>query len=72
LPFVDGEWDLPAQIPARYHKLLGIRAIDAKEWETAVRQFERAQELHSEIGVGTRLKGARKALEKQQAQSASE
>lgn len=72
MPFVDGEWDLPAQIPARYHKLLGIRGIDAKDWESAIRHFERATELHSEIGVGTRLKGARKALEKKLADPATE
>ncbi|MFJ2365920.1 phage terminase small subunit [Pseudomonas sp. NPDC087697] len=72
LPFVDGEWDLTEQIPAKYHKLIGIRAMDAKDWEKAIRHFERATELYASIGVDTRLKGSRKALEKQRAEQAAE
>lgn len=72
LPFVDGEWDLTEQIPAKYHKLIGIRAMDAKDWEKAISHFERATELYDSIGVETRLKGCRKALEKQRAEQATE
>ncbi len=70
LPFVDGEWDLFENITARYHKLIGILAIDAKDWAKAITHFERAVELYPEIGVGTRLSGARKALEKEQREPA--
>lgn len=66
LPWVDGEWTLYERIPARYHKLIGILAIDTKEWAKAAHHFERAAELYPEIGVGTRLSGVRKALEKEQ------
>ena len=66
LTWVDGRFALFERIPARYHKLLGLMAMDAKDWEKAIGHFERATELYSEIGVGTRLLGARKALEKQQ------
>lgn len=66
LPRVDGEWELTEQIPAKYHKLLGIRAMADKDWAKAITHFERATELHAAIGVGTRLEGARKALAKQQ------
>jgi hypothetical protein len=72
LPFVDGEWDLTEQIPAKYHKLIGIRALDAKEWTKAITHFERATELHAGAGVGTRLEGARKALAKELATKVSE
>ena len=63
---VDGEWDLPEQIPAKYHKLIGIRALEAKEWATAIKHLERAAELYPKVGVGTRIDNARKALQKQQ------
>ncbi|WP_422402803.1 phage terminase small subunit [Pseudomonas sp. GZD-209] len=66
LPRVDGEWDLPEQIPAKYHKLIGIRALEAKEWATAIKHLERATELYPKVGVGTRIDNARKALLKQQ------
>nr|WP_284146365.1 phage terminase small subunit [Pseudomonas mosselii] len=66
LPRVDGEWDLPEQIPAKYHKLIGIRALEAKEWATAIKHLERAAELYPKVGVGTRIDNARKALLKQQ------
>lgn len=72
LPRVDGEWQLTEQIPAKYHKLLGIRAMAAKEWAKATSHFERATDLHAAIGVGTRLEGARKALAKQLADPAAE
>ncbi|WP_323600739.1 phage terminase small subunit [Pseudomonas putida] len=64
---VDGEWALFERIPARYHKLLGILAMEAREWATAIAHLERAESLYEGIGVGTRLAGARKALAKQQA-----
>ncbi|MHC6223493.1 phage terminase small subunit [Pseudomonas sp. X10] len=67
LPRVDGEWDLPEQIPAKYHKLIGIRAQEAKDWTTALQHLERAQQLYSKVGVDTRIENARKALRKQQA-----
>ncbi|AKA22070.1 phage terminase small subunit [Pseudomonas chlororaphis] len=72
LPRVDGEWQLTEQIPARYHRLLGIRAMEQQEWETAITHFERATKLYPSIGVGTRLDNCRKALKKQQAAPASE
>ncbi|POG04529.1 terminase [Pseudomonas putida] len=65
LPRVDGEWDLPEQIPAKYHKLIGIRAQEAKEWTTALHHLERAQQLYSKVGVDTRIENCRKALRKQ-------
>lgn len=66
LPRVDGEWDLPEQIPAKYHKLIGIRALEAKEWTTAIKHLERAAELYPKVGVGTRIDNAHKALAKLQ------
>lgn len=66
---VDGEWNLFERIPARYHKQLGILAMDRKEWSLAVTHFERAEALYDGIGVGTRLAGARKALAKQLAEA---
>lgn len=69
---VDGEWNLFERIPARYHKQLGILAMDRKEWALAVTHFERAEALYDGIGVGTRLAGARKALAKQLAESATQ
>jgi hypothetical protein len=69
LPRVDGEWNLFERIPARYHKQLGILAMDRKEWALAVTHFERAEALYDGIGVGTRLAGARKALTKQLAET---
>ncbi len=69
---VDGEWKLFERIPARYHKQLGILAMDRKEWALAITHFERAEALYDGIGVGTRLAGARKALVKQQAETPTE
>lgn len=69
LPRVDGEWKLFERIPARYHRLLGLLAMARKDWAEAVTRLERAELLYPEIRVETRLKGARKALAKQQAQS---
>jgi len=69
LPRVDGEWKLFERIPARYHRLLGLLAMSRKDWAAAVTHLERAEVLYPEIRVETRLKGARKALAKQQAQS---
>ncbi|SEH99690.1 phage terminase small subunit [Pseudomonas asplenii] len=67
LPRVDGEWDLPEQIPAKFHKLIGIRAQEDKEWATALQHLERAQQLYSKVGVETRIENCRKALRKQEA-----
>ena len=64
LPRVDGEWTLFERIPARYHKQLGVLAMDHKEWEKAIEHFERASTLFDKIGVGTRLEGCRNALKK--------
>ncbi|MGB4488687.1 MAG: phage terminase small subunit [Pseudomonas veronii] len=72
LPRVDGEWELTEQIPAKYHKLIGIRAMADKDWAKAITHFERATELHAAAGVGTRLEGARKALAKELAEKAAE
>lgn len=64
LPWVDGQWKLYERIPARYHRLLGIMAIDRRDWAVAIGHFERAEALYQEIRVTTRLEGARKALAK--------
>ena len=72
LPRVDGEWQLTEQIPAKYHKLIGIRAMEAKAWETALQHFERATDLYPKVGVDTRMDNCRKALKKQQAKPATE
>lgn len=72
LPLVDGEWQLFERIPARYHKQIGILALDQREFAKAITHFERAETLFESIGVGTRLDGARKALAKEQAAKASE
>ena len=72
LHLVDGEWQLFERIPARYHKLLGIIGIDLEDWPQAIAHFERAIELYPEIGVGTRLDTARKALKKAELAAADE
>ena len=72
LPRVDGEWQLTEQIPAKYHKLIGIRAMEAKAWETALQHFERATALYPKVGVDTRMDNCHKALKKQQAKPATE
>ena len=72
LPRVDGEWQLTEQIPAKYHKLIGIRAMEANDWETALQHFERATALYPKVGVDTRMENCRKALKKQKAKPASE
>jgi len=84
LPRVDGNWDgfkqggeserpapwqLFERIPARYHKLLGVLAMERKDWAPAVAHLNRATELYPEIGVKTRLEGAEKALRKQQTET---
>ncbi len=84
LPRVDGSWDgfkqggeserpapwqLFERIPARYHKLLGVLAMERKDWAPAVAHLNRATELYPEIGVKTRLEGAEKALRKQQTET---
>ncbi|AOE80787.1 terminase [Pseudomonas lurida] len=67
LPLVDGEWQLTEQIPSKYHKLIGIRAMEAEQWETALKHLERSTELYAQAGNDTRIKRIRKALEKQAA-----
>lgn len=69
LPRVDGEWQLFERIPARFHKLLGILALEGERWAQAIAHFERAAALYPEIGVKTRLEEAIKALRRQQAGS---
>lgn len=68
LPFFV-EWDLPEQVPAKYHKLIGIRALEDQDWNTALQHLETAQQLYPKIGVDTRIENARKALRKQAATS---
>ena len=67
LPRVDGEWDLTEQIPSKYHKLIGMRAMEAKQWDVALTHLERSTELYAPAGNDTRIKQVRKALEKQAA-----
>ena len=65
LPRVDGEWDLTEQIPSKYHKLVGMRAQDAQQWETAIKHLERSTALHAAAGNNTRIEKCRKALAKE-------
>lgn len=67
LPRVDGEWQLTEQIPSKYHKLIGMRAMEAEQWETALKHLERSTELYAQAGNNTRIKQVRRALEKQAA-----
>jgi len=69
---VDGEWQLTEQIPAKYHKLVGIRAMEANDWDLALLHFERATTLYPKVGVDTRIENCRRALKKQQATPPSE
>lgn len=59
-------WKLFERIPARFHKLLGIVAMDNKDWAAAVDHFERATTLYPEIGVKTRMADACKFLRREQ------
>jgi hypothetical protein len=65
LPRVDGEWELTEQIPAKYHKLIGMRAMEAEQWETALKHLERSTELYAKAGNETRIAKCRKAIAKQ-------
>ncbi|MCT8963545.1 phage terminase small subunit [Pseudomonas veronii] len=67
LPLVDGEWQLTEQIPSKYHKLIGMRAMEAGEFEVALKHLERSTELYAQAGNDTRIKRVLKALEKQAA-----
>lgn len=67
LPRVDGDWDLTEQIPSKYHKLIGMRAMDAEQWDVALKHLERSTELYAQAGNDTRIKKVRRALEKQAA-----
>lgn len=64
-------WQLFERIPARFHKLLGILAMEHEQWADAIDHFERATALYPEIGVKTRSDEAAKALRKQQAEKGS-
>ena len=72
LPLVDGEWELTEQIPSKYHKLIGMRAMEAGELSTAIKHLERSTELYPKAGNETRISKCRKALVKQQAAPATE
>ncbi|MGU3346789.1 phage terminase small subunit [Pseudomonas monsensis] len=65
LPRVDGEWELTEQIPSKYHKLIGMRAMEAEQWETALKHLERSTELYAKAGNETRIAKCRKAIGKQ-------
>ncbi|OAE16597.1 terminase [Pseudomonas brenneri] len=67
LPLVDGEWNLTEQIPSKYHKLIGMRAMESGQWETALKHLERSTELYAQAGNNTRIKQIRRVLEKQAA-----
>lgn len=67
LPRVDGEWQLTEQIPSKYHKLIGMRAMEAKQWDVALKHLERSTELYAQAGNDTRIEKVRKALAKQAA-----
>ncbi len=72
LPLVDGEWKLFERIPARYHRLLGLLAMELEEWAMAIEHFKRAETLYPEISVKTRRESCEKSLAKQQAPSKTE
>ncbi|WP_152219752.1 phage terminase small subunit [Pseudomonas sp. SCB32] len=61
-------WKLFERIPARFHKALGIQAMEQQQWALAIAHFQRAETLYPEIGVKTRREAAEKALRKQQAE----
>lgn len=67
LPLVDGEWQLTEQIPSKYHKLIGMRAMEAGQFEVALKHLERSTELYAQAGNDTRIEKVRKALAKQAA-----
>ncbi|WP_448125827.1 phage terminase small subunit [Pseudomonas veronii] len=67
LPLVDGKWNLTEQIPSKYHKLVGMRAMEAEQWEAALKHLERSTELYPKAGNETRIVKCRKALAKQAA-----
>ncbi|MHB0817708.1 phage terminase small subunit [Stutzerimonas stutzeri] len=69
LPRIDGgDWELFERIPARFHKLLGLLALEREEWAPAIEHFQRAESLYPEIGVKTRREACEKSLRKQQAE----
>lgn len=65
LPRVDGEWSLPEQIPSKFHKLIGIRAMDDEQWEVALKHLVRAMELYPQAGCKTRIEKCRLVLARQ-------
>ena len=67
LPLVDGKWNLTEQIPSKYHKLIGMRAIEAGDLEVALKHLERSTELYAQAGNDTRIEKVRKALTKKAA-----
>lgn len=67
LPLVEA-WKLFERIPARYHKLLGLLAMEREDWAEAIARFDAAEALYPEIGVSTRRTACEKALRKQQAE----
>lgn len=71
LPLVEG-WKLFERIPARYHKLLGLLAMEREDWAEAIARFDAAEALYPEIGVSTRRAACEKALRKQQAEQQPE
>ncbi|UOK40100.1 phage terminase small subunit [Pseudomonas palleroniana] len=71
LPRVDGQWQLTEQIPSKYHKLIGMRAMEAEQWQTALKHLERSTELYPKAGNDTRIDKVRKALAKQAAANAA-
>nr|WP_314399425.1 phage terminase small subunit [Pseudomonas lundensis] len=72
LPLVDGKWELTEQIPSKYHKLIGMRAMETGELSTALKHLERSTELYPKAGNETRISKCRKALVKQQSALATE
>ncbi|MCL8337709.1 phage terminase small subunit [Pseudomonas mosselii] len=67
LPRVDGEWTVPEQIPSKFHKLIGMRAMDDEQWEVALQHLERATALYPKAGCSTRIEKCRRALARQAA-----
>jgi len=53
------------QVKAKFHKLAGLHAFELEDWKATIEHFETAEKLDSKIQVTTKLKEAKKKLNKQ-------
>ncbi|MNH44605.1 hypothetical protein D3C79_1068130 [compost metagenome] len=58
---------MPEQIPSKFHKPIGMRAMDTEQWADALKHLERATELYPQAGCKTRIDKCRLALQRQNA-----